>query len=465
PAVFHPTDRQISGTACRPGHLNVFEMAREGLKLELAVAARNAVSRETEVRVREVLVKSNGDRLKVNVTVKPLLVPEIPPGLLLILFEEVPYAPLKKRSKPRLGEDPLKDNRIAELEKDLQYTRENLQTTIELRETSQEELKSTNEELQSTNEELQSTNEELTTSKEELQSLNEELMTLNTELQVKNDDFSLANNDLRNLLNSTQIPTVFLDNNLIVKRYTSQAVTLFNLISGDLGRPITDIVSHLQYGTLLQDVRTVLDTLIFQEKQLQTNDGRWFTMRIMPYRTQENRIEGVVITFIDITELKQLKLLLKEKEQLRLLAMVVKDSNEAYVLQDLDGKILAWNRGAERLYGWTEAEALGQDIRLIIPESKQEEHSRCVQRLRDGGTLEAFETQRRTHQGGLLEVSSSFSGLADEAGRMIALAVHEKDRLLKKEVPAAVGAGKRGKGPPKKNKGGLVPLEKGFPKP
>ncbi len=432
--------------------LNVFAMAREGLKLELTAAVRKALTQATEVKVREVPVKSNGDRLKVNLTVKPLLIPEAPPGLLLILFEEVPVEAPAKRSKTRPGGDRVKEQRLAELEKDLQYTKENLQTTIEEMETSQEELKSTNEELQSTNEELQSTNEELTTSKEELQSLNEELMTLNSELQVKNDEFSLANNDLRNLLNSTQVPTLFLDDHLIVKRFTNQAAKIFNLIAGDVGRPLTDIVSHLQYGTLVQDVQAVLETLVFQEKQLRTHEGRWFTMRIMPYRTLENTIEGVVLTFNDITELKQLEIVLKEKEQLRLLAMVVKDSNEAYVLQDLDGKILAWNRGAERLYGWTEAEALGQEIRLIIPESKQEEHNRCVQRLRDGGALEAFETQRRTRQGGLLEVRASFTGLADEAGRLIALALHAKDSLVKKEVPGAVAAGKRGKGHPKKIK-------------
>jgi two-component system, chemotaxis family, CheB/CheR fusion protein len=407
--------------------LNVFEMAREGLKLELAAAVRKAFSQEREVKIKGVPVKSNGDRLKVNVTVKPFPVPENSSGLLLILFEEVPLASPPSRAKPQSEKDLVRAHRLAELEKDLQYTKENLQTTIEEMETSQEELKSANEELQSTNEELQSTNEELTTSKEELQSLNEELMTLNAELQVKNDELSLANNDLRNLLNSTQIPTLFLDNDLKVKRFTNQAGTIFSLIAGDVGRPITDIVSSLQYGTLLPDVRAVLDTLMLQEKQLQTNDGRWFTMRIMPYRTLENRIEGVVITFQDITGLKQLEQLLKEKEQLRLLAMVVRESGDAYVIQDLDGKILAWNRGAERLYGWTEKEALGQNIRLIIPESNRGEYEHQLKNILEGEKVEAFEAPRLTQEGRYLEVWVLPTRLTDEEGRIIAVAAHERE--------------------------------------
>ncbi len=406
--------------------LNVFDMAREGLKLELAVAARKAISQEKEIKVSEVVIKSNGDRLKINLTVKPLPVPDAPSELLVIIFEEAPFESPRRRGKSRSPEDLGRD-RISELERELQQTKESLQTTVEEMETSQEELKATNEELQSTNEELQSTNEELNTSKEELQSLNEELMTLNAELQLKNDELLLANNDLRNLLNSTQIPTLFLDDNLIIKRFTQQSATIFNLISTDIGRPITDIVSKLRYGDLAQDVRTVLDTLVLQERQVQTTDERWYTMRIMPYRTLENVIEGVVITFTDITELKQMEGLLKEKEQLRLLATVVKDSSDAFVLQDLDGRILVWNRGAERLYGWKEAETLGQSILLIIPESRRQEYNDLHERLRRGEVVEAVETQRQSRDGRLLAVSSSSTVLTTSGGQTIAVALTERE--------------------------------------
>ncbi|MBI5585847.1 MAG: chemotaxis protein CheB, partial [Deltaproteobacteria bacterium] len=181
--------------------LNVFDMAREGLKLELALAAHKAISRGTEIQVKDLLIKTNGDRLKINLTVKPLPVSETAPGLLLIVFEEVPAESPRKGNRSRSSADAALNNRVSQLEKELQFSKESLQTTIEEMETSQEELKATNEELQSTN-------EELNTSKEELQSLNEELLTLNAELQMKNDELSLANNDLRNLLNSTQIPTI-----------------------------------------------------------------------------------------------------------------------------------------------------------------------------------------------------------------------------------------------------------------
>jgi two-component system CheB/CheR fusion protein len=173
--------------------------------------------------------------------------------------------------------------------------------------TSQEELKSMNEELQSANEELQSTNEELTTSKEEMQSLNEELQTVNTELQTKLDELSGANNDMKNLLNSTDIATVFLDNELRVRRFTLQAKTIIKFIPGDLGRPITDLASDLLYPALVADAHTVLRTLVFSERSITTHDGRWFTVRIMPYRTMDNRIDGVVITFTDITAAKKVE--------------------------------------------------------------------------------------------------------------------------------------------------------------
>ena len=182
---------------------------------------------------------------------------------------------------------------------------EELQTTREEMQTSQEELKSMNEELQSTNEELQSTNEELTTSKEEMQSMNEELQTVNHELQSKVDELSRSNNDMKNLFNSTDIATLFLDGDLLVRRFTTQTSKLIKLIPGDTGRPITDIATELDYPDLAEDAREVLRTLVFKEKQVSSRSGRWFTVRILPYRTIDNVIDGVVMTFTDVTTTKR----------------------------------------------------------------------------------------------------------------------------------------------------------------
>jgi transcriptional regulator with PAS, ATPase and Fis domain len=199
-----------------------------------------------------------------------------------------------------------------ELQKDLQRIQEELRTTREEMQTSQEELKSANEELQSSNEELQSTNEELTTSKEEMQSMNEELQTVNTELQAKIDELSRLNNDMTNLLNSTDIATVFVDNALNVRRFTTQATKLFKLIGSDIGRPLTDLATDLDYPGMSEDAREVLRTLVFVEKEIATHDGRWFAARIMPYRTLENMIDGVVITLTDISMAKTLEARLRE---------------------------------------------------------------------------------------------------------------------------------------------------------
>jgi two-component system CheB/CheR fusion protein len=179
--------------------------------------------------------------------------------------------------------------------------------------TSQEELRSTNEELQSTNEELQSTNEELTTSKEEMQSMNEELQTVNHELQAKVDELSYSNNDMKNLLNSTDIATLFLDDALLVRRFTTQTAKLIKLIPADAGRPITDIATELNYLKMSDDAREVLRTLVFKETEVSTRDGRWFKVRIMPYRTLENVIDGVVITFTDATTSKALEAALRDQ--------------------------------------------------------------------------------------------------------------------------------------------------------
>jgi two-component system CheB/CheR fusion protein len=238
---------------------------------------------------------------------------------------------------------------------------------MEEMQTSQEELKSTNEELQSTNEELQSTNEELTTSKEEMQSLNEELQTVNAELMAKVDDYTQVNNDMKNLLNSTNIATLFLDKEFNIRRYTNRATKIFKLIKSDIGRPFTDQVSQLIYPNLPEDATEVLRTLIFIEKQIPTKDGRWFSIRIMPYRTFDDRIDGLVITFIDISELKLVEEKLQKMNRENLLLF---DSSSRVILKtSANWQILEFNPMAETFFGKKREDVTGQNfMELFIPE-------------------------------------------------------------------------------------------------
>jgi PAS domain S-box-containing protein len=219
----------------------------------------------------------------------------------LIVFREAATAPPAGRHRRTGG------GVHRELEADLQRSREEAQALREEMRASQEELQASNEELQSTNEELQSTNEELTSSKEEMQSMNEELQAVNAELQSKLDDLALAQSDMRNLLNSTDIATLFLDNDLNVRRFTEKARKIISLRDADIGRPLSDLTSQLEYPGLQEDVHEMLRTMVVAEKQIRSRDGQWYTVRIMPYRTHENVIQGAVITFVDITAAKELE--------------------------------------------------------------------------------------------------------------------------------------------------------------
>ena len=289
---------------------NIFAMAREGLRFELGSAFQKALRQKETITVRGLKVGTNGTAPTVDITVQAIREPEALRGMVMIVFTAVAI-PLAKKAA---GRSKASDNvRVSELEQELGQMREELQTTREEMQSSQEELKSTNEELQSTNEELQSTNEELTTSREEMQSLNEELQTVNAEQQSKMDELSRTNNDMRNLLNSTEIVTVFLDNDLHIRRFTSGADKLFKLRQGDVGRPLSEIVTELHYPDLTQVAQEVLRTLVFSERQITTTDERYFSVRIMPYRTIDDVIGGVVITFSDITRFKRSEAELREE--------------------------------------------------------------------------------------------------------------------------------------------------------
>lgn len=296
---------------------NIHVMARDGLRDTLPGVFRKVMQSYEQVSVRNVKIGTNGGTQLVNLTVQRIEKPDSLRGMIMIVFTDVPAIVEHDLAAPKKGKKS-KNARQKELELELQRSYEDLQSTREEMQTSQEELKSTNEELQSTNEELQSTNEELTTSKEEMQSLNEEMQTINIELQSKVNDFVQANNDMKNLLNSTEIATLFLDKELNIRRFTDSVSTIIKLRHGDIGRPFTELVSDLLYPEIDAHARMVLRTLTTIETPISTTDDRWFTVRIMPYRTYDDHIDGLVITFTDITLSKHMEFELKKaNEKLR----------------------------------------------------------------------------------------------------------------------------------------------------
>ncbi len=278
---------------------NFHAMVREGLRTPLADALKRAAAQAEPVQLRGLQIAGAEGAYAVDVTVQALSEPVTLHGMLMIVFRDVAPANRGRRKAPTA----LEASHAAEI----QHFRDEIQALREEARASREGLQSANEELQSTNEELQSANEELTTSKEEMQSMNEELQTINAEMQTKLDDLALAQSDLKNLLNSTDIAILFLDKKLNVRRYTERASKIINLRESDIGRPLSDLTTSLQYPELNDDASETLRTLVFSEKQILSSDARWFSVRIMPYRRLDNVIDGAVITFVDITATKTLE--------------------------------------------------------------------------------------------------------------------------------------------------------------
>ncbi|MDP1622658.1 MAG: chemotaxis protein CheB [Bacteroidales bacterium] len=362
-------------------NLNIFAMLREGLRNDFPRAFRKAIIKKEAVVLHNIKVGINGGKQSLSVKIQWIDKPEPLNGTVMIIFTDIPEtAEIKLRNKKE--KDTLQNTRLSELEKELQASHTEMQNILEEMQTSQEELKSTNEELQSTNEELQSTNEELTTSKEEMQSLNEELQTVNAELQTKVDEYSRVNNDMKNLLNSTDIATLFLDKELNIRRFTHQATKIFKLIKSDIGRPFTDQVSNLIYPELAADALEVIRTLIFIEKQIPTRDGRWFTIRIMPYRTFDDRIDGLVITFINQSNLRQMEEKLLETTQINRLLM--NTSTDVIVILSTELTILGFNPAAELFFGKKHDVAVNQNyIHLFVPPPSQKKTEKEMQKLLD----------------------------------------------------------------------------------
>jgi PAS domain S-box-containing protein len=406
-------------------NLNLFSMARKGLRYELSNAFRRALRQPDAIICKNVKVEADDGAQTVDLAIQAIAEPEILRGMVMIVFTDVVTPPETKDSAPKRRSSV--SGRMASQELDFEQVRLELLTAREEMWTSQEEAKISNEELQSINEELQSNNEELSTVKEEMQSMNEELQTLNAELQHKVEDLSQLNNDQKNLLDSTDVATLFMDAALRVRLFTVGVNRIFRLIPGDVGRLITDITSELAYPELADHAREVLRTRIIHEQPAFTRDGRRFRVRIMPYRTLENMISGVVITFTDITsEFRQAEALRKANDLLHL-AAVVRDSRDAITVQDLEGRIIAWNPGAVRLYGWSEAEALKMSVRDRIPKRLCEDDAAKLEHISQGEILEPYRTQRIAKDGAVKEVLIASTALVNEAGQTYAIATTEKD--------------------------------------
>ena len=409
-----------------PSNFNIIDMARHGLKMALKKAIQQVNKNGKDFTLRGLKIHDNMQRVHLDVTVKVL--PEFQTSysnLLMVIFEEVEQT--KEINKDDLSSTIINHEEFSRLQEELLYTKESLQTNIEELETSNEEMKLTNEELQSTNEELQSTNEELETSKEELQSLIEESATTTSELQNRIDELMLANDDIKNLLDATDIASVFLDIHCAVRRFTPKACEIFPLTSNDLGRPISHFASKLVDIDVEQIALNVLDDLMLKDLEVVDKEQNTLRMRVRPYRTLKNVIDGVVITFEDITMIKALEFKLQSnsnliENDLFLMSSTFLNAPKAAIIEDLNGYILFVNNQAVYDYGWSQEELVGQHHSMLIPNDcmaqMAQAYSLCHTQI---VTDEKIDTNRLLKSGKTIPVTLSLLKIEHLNGRVNAI--------------------------------------------
>lgn len=419
-----PTHNYLSMPSGEPTH-DLLAMAHEGLNARIRGLCYQ-VNRTEDGEVHgDAPMERNGRYVHVQVSVKEIRHPKDLEGLLLVTFEDLPD---KSQADTKVGDSADNNSLIQQLEFELKSTREDLQNTIEELESSNEELKASNEEMMSMNEELQSVNEELETSKEELQSLNEELSTVNSQLEEKVAELDKAGNDLNNLLTSADVTTLFLDSDLRIRRFTPATVKLLNLIPGDIGHSIRDFAYKFSDDALLTDARAVLEKLSPIDKHVWTDEGLCYLRRILPYRTMDNQIEGVVVSFVDITPQVIADMELKH------VASLLKESNVAILIKDLEGHITAWSHGAERMYGYSEAEALSMNALDLIPPGMRKKTQSMITQIAQGQDIETFETQRITKDGQLMDITLTATRLTDKHGKVIGIIATEHNITERKRL-------------------------------
>ena len=353
---------------------NIVSAACEELKVPLANGIRKINIEKKELTYENVRIKGDGDDEVVKLSITPIKQPASLSNLFLVYIEPVKILKLRKGKNEKIFDDgDAKDEYVRNVEQELTETRGYLQSVVEELETSNEELKSVNEEAQSTNEELQSTNEELESSKEELQSLNEELETSNAELQRKVMELSKANNDISNFLTSTKIGTIFLDRKMNIQRFTPAVTNIIELLESDIGRPLENFVNKLKYDNLIDDAKNVLNTLVPKETEVNLSGNQYFWMRILPYRTMDDKIEGVVVTFTDITEYKKMQEL-SELSQYKY-KMLFRSMTSGVTVQELiyengkavDARVVEANDSYFKHTGVEKEKVIGKRIKEVFP--------------------------------------------------------------------------------------------------
>jgi two-component system CheB/CheR fusion protein len=426
-----------SGRYLQPGpgtaSLSLLKLVHPDLAVELRVATHAALRDGQRTRQEGARLQRDGSIEEVSIEIVPLPDRDGHETYYLVLFHrdrEYPAGEVTEALQPSGEQAPEEsaaaDSHIRELTLELEATRTYMQTIIEEQEASNEELQSANEEIQSTNEELQSTNEELETTKEELQSTNEELITVNEELEHRNSELSQLYNDFVNLIKSADLPLIVVSEQLVLRYFSPQASRLMNLIETDVGRPVSDIRPNVDVDNLGELVQQVVDTLTSKVRDVQDVNGRWYSMRIRPYRTADNRITGAVIVFVDITGLRESAELREALARARRLATVVEDSNDAITVLDLEGRIHAWNPAAVAMYGYSEEEALNASSSIIMTDEQQQEMAGKIAAMSNGGTVKPFETWRQSKDGERFRVLVTLSALVDEQHSTIAVATTER---------------------------------------
>lgn len=397
---------------------DILEYVDPDLKLALAGALQRAKKEKLPVVYGKVNYRSLEEGQQLKLSVRPITVRSTGEDYYLITFETRRKEPAQPQASREIDLDEASFDRINELEDELLYTKENLQASVEEMETTNEELQATNEELVASNEELQSTNEEL-------HSVNEELYTVNAEHQRKITELTELTDDMDNLLRSTEIGTIFLDRDLNIRKSTPQVSHIFPILPTDVGRPLEAFSNTIHHDTLMDDIREVIRTEDQLDVNVQDHHGSWYLLRILPYRSKDC-VEGAVLSFVDIDTLK------RSEEELRRLSKVFMDGADPIIIEDLDGKIVELNAEAERVYGWTRSELLGECITILVPEDYKEHSRELRRRCRDKEPLRNVEAVRQTRDGRKHPVLLTLSLISGEQGEPIGIATIAKDITKRK---------------------------------